>query len=103
MTSSAEFAVLTPEVLVAALQRLTAAEVAEPVAGGEVVVRASGSVLRRETPGQVVVSERAERVRAGVWARRVPYLATAATAATGPWAGRCVTWSPLPTARWWRG
>ncbi|WP_226358514.1 FtsK/SpoIIIE domain-containing protein [Pseudonocardia sp. ICBG601] len=43
----------------------------------------SGSVLRRETPGQVVVSERAERVRAGVWARRVPYLATAATAATG--------------------
>ncbi|OLM09807.1 hypothetical protein Ae706Ps2_6269 [Pseudonocardia sp. Ae706_Ps2] len=71
---------VSPEVLAAALQRLTAAE---PVAGGEVVVRARGSVLRRESPGQVVVSERAERVRARVWARRVPYLATAAAAAAG--------------------
>ncbi|WP_226360797.1 FtsK/SpoIIIE domain-containing protein [Pseudonocardia sp. ICBG1142] len=77
---------LSPEVLVAALQRLTADEIHDESAasaGGEVVARPAGSVLRRETPGQAAASERVERVRASVWARRVPYLVTAATAAMG--------------------
>ncbi len=86
-SGSAGSAELSPEVLAAVVQRLAAAGVepaaGSPASGGEVVARAPGSVLRRESPGQAAVSECVERVRAGVWARRVPYLATAATAATG--------------------
>lgn len=75
---------LSPEALARALQRLVDEDHDGTVtSSSEVTVRQPGTVMRKATPRQAALSDHHDRLRSESAARRTPYLATAATAATG--------------------